>query len=62
MLTVHKLQIILVFILVSLLSRKIGDRWQLLYGLVVGLVGYSWLICLVGNATKGGSTIVCAGL
>ena len=60
----HQLQIILVFVLVSLLSRKLGDRWQLLYGLVIGVIGYSWLIGLVGNATKGESAIVCvcAGL
>ncbi|XP_064404675.1 uncharacterized protein LOC135349939 [Halichondria panicea] len=45
-------EIILAFVLVSLLSRLLGDRWLLLIGLIFDIVGWGWLLGLVGNATS----------
>ena len=45
------LQIVVAFVFVGLVSRKLGDRWQMLMGLACDILAYGWLLGLVGNAT-----------
>lgn len=38
--------------IVTLLSRCVEDRWQIIVGLLCELFGYAWFIALVGQATS----------
>jgi len=45
-------------VVVMVLSKWVGDRWQILIGLVLELFGYSWMVAFVGPGNSEAACIL----